>query len=255
MPPCSTPVMFRRSFVSGCGAARHLDREHVLVAEAGQLGDVVGVGEEVALGVAEVGAVEPDVGLVAEAVEHDPAALALRPAGRARSGAVQQRPVGGGELGRRLPVPGHPDLGPLVVDRVEARRPSRRRSSLASAARHTPLRSIRRRDYAGVRLRGAARLGERPAHRPRYGRSMAAPLAPPSDLPRTLGALASLGLAFRVREGRDPSATRRARSPPASRCSRACWATSTRSCRSSRMRCSPVTTSSSSASAARPRRA
>ena len=43
-----------------------------------RLGDLEGVREEVALGVAEVGAVEPDVALVEDAVEHDPVARARR---------------------------------------------------------------------------------------------------------------------------------------------------------------------------------
>ena len=55
--------------------ARHLDGEHVLVAEPAERGDVEAVREEVALRIAEVGAVEPHVGLVEEAVERDPAAL------------------------------------------------------------------------------------------------------------------------------------------------------------------------------------
>ena len=66
--------------------AGHLDGQDVVVAEAGQRGDVEAVREEVALRVAEVGAVEPHVGLVEDAVERHPAALARRPVVRARSG-------------------------------------------------------------------------------------------------------------------------------------------------------------------------
>ena len=67
------------------GVARHLDGQHVVVAEAAQRGDVEAVREEVALRVAEVGAVQPHVGLVEDAVERDPAAPARVPARRARS--------------------------------------------------------------------------------------------------------------------------------------------------------------------------
>jgi hypothetical protein len=66
---CSAPVSVRFE-ARRRRRARHLDREHVVVAEAGQIGDVERVGEEVPLGIAEVGAVEPDVGLVDHAVEH-----------------------------------------------------------------------------------------------------------------------------------------------------------------------------------------
>ena len=69
--------MLRRPRRASLRRARHLDGEHVLVTEPRQVGDVEAVGEEVALGVAEVGAVEPDVGLVEDAVERDAAAPAV----------------------------------------------------------------------------------------------------------------------------------------------------------------------------------
>ena len=53
----------------GRAGAGHLDGEVVLAAGAQRVGHLEGVREEVALGVAEVGAVEPDVALVEEAVE------------------------------------------------------------------------------------------------------------------------------------------------------------------------------------------
>src|SRR5947199_366867 len=51
-----------------------LDGEGVLAAVAQQLGHLEGVREEIALGVADVGAVEPHVAEVEEALEHEPAA-------------------------------------------------------------------------------------------------------------------------------------------------------------------------------------
>ena len=61
--------------------AGDLDRDHVLVADARERGDVERVRHEVALGIADVRAVEPDVGLVEDAAERQPTASALgRPA-------------------------------------------------------------------------------------------------------------------------------------------------------------------------------
>ena len=102
------------------GVARHLDGQHVVVAEPGQRGDVEAVREEVALRIAEVGAVEPDVGLVEDAVERDPPAGADGRGGELEALAVQDRPVAGELRAVRPPVTGDGDLGPLVVGDVEA---------------------------------------------------------------------------------------------------------------------------------------
>ena len=59
------------------GRAGDLDGEEVLGPVAQRVGDLEGVGEEVALGVAQVAAVEPDVGLVEDAVEDQPGPLAV----------------------------------------------------------------------------------------------------------------------------------------------------------------------------------
>ena len=56
--------------------ARDLDREVVLGSVRELLGDLERVREEVALGVTQVGAVEPYVALVEEAVEGEPASVA-----------------------------------------------------------------------------------------------------------------------------------------------------------------------------------
>ena len=71
--------------------AGHLDREHVVVPEPGEGGDVEAVGEEVALGVAEVGPVEPHVRLVEDPVERDPAPPARLRRRAVESAAVQDR--------------------------------------------------------------------------------------------------------------------------------------------------------------------
>ena len=102
------------------GVAGHLDGQHVVVAEAAERGDVEAVGEEVALGVAEVGAVEPDVGLVEDAVERDPPAGARRRRRQLEARAVEDRAVAGGQLGVGPPVAGHGDVEPAAVVDVEA---------------------------------------------------------------------------------------------------------------------------------------
>ncbi len=102
------------------GAAGHLHGQHVLRRQSSQIGDLVGVGEEVALGIAEVGAVEEHVGLVEDAVQHHPVA---RPGGAGielEPGAVQERPVAAREGGRRAPVSGDRDALPSVVVEVQA---------------------------------------------------------------------------------------------------------------------------------------
>ena len=67
-----TPVMLRLARAVALGGAGDLDAERVLVAVRARASVTSKrVGEEVALGVAQVGAVEPDVGLVEDAVEGD----------------------------------------------------------------------------------------------------------------------------------------------------------------------------------------
>jgi hypothetical protein len=99
------------------GRAGDLDRQRVLGARRERLGDLEGVRGEVALGVAEVGAVEPEVGLVEEPVEGEPQAAAV---GRPRvlePVPVQQRPVAVDEGGIGAPVGGDGDrLPPVVVE-------------------------------------------------------------------------------------------------------------------------------------------
>ncbi len=74
--------MFRFAVRSLCRRARDLYREEVLVTRSEMLGDVHLVREEVALGLAEIAAVDPHVAQVEDTVEHEPAARALaRPSG------------------------------------------------------------------------------------------------------------------------------------------------------------------------------
>jgi hypothetical protein len=77
--------------------ARHLHREQVLAALAQRVGDLERVGHEVALGVADVPAVEPHVALVEEPVEDEPAAPAVARRRRLEPAPVQQRAVVLGE--------------------------------------------------------------------------------------------------------------------------------------------------------------
>ena len=129
------------------GVARHLDRHHVVVAETAQGGHVEAVGEEVALRIAEVGAVQPHVRLVEDAVERDPAAPAGRRRGELEAPAVEDRAVAVGQLGMGPPVPGYLDLQPVaVVDARDRCRPDGARRRLRSPATHP--RAPRRRRLA-----------------------------------------------------------------------------------------------------------
>ncbi len=101
------------------GSTGRLDREDVIGTGGHRIGDLEGVREEVALGVADVAAVEPHVALVEEAVEGQPRSAAGRwPLGREPC-AVQQRPGRVGEFGTRLPVPRHRDRRPRRVVEVD----------------------------------------------------------------------------------------------------------------------------------------
>ena len=104
----------------GLARARHLDGQHVLVGETGECRDVERRRDEVALGVAEVGAVEPHIGLIERAAHLHPHALIVGRFGQFEPMAVQQRAIAVGELGRRSPVPRHRHGGPVAVVALEA---------------------------------------------------------------------------------------------------------------------------------------
>ena len=99
-----------------------LDGEDVLLVELRECRDVEGVREEVALGVAEVGAIEPHVGLVEDAVECDPAAVAPSAGASGREAMpVHDRTIARGELVGVAPVSGDLDRFPVPVVGCRAR--------------------------------------------------------------------------------------------------------------------------------------
>ena len=234
----NTPVMLRlavRSRLRGAGRPRRRARARVRAGE--RLGDLERVREEVALGVAEVGAVEPDVALVEDAVER-PASCRRRPGRRSWSKRVRYSsgPSRVGERRRRPPVAGHLDRLPVGV--VEARRASvRRSSSSATSARHVPDSSMAARRY---RLAP----GDRSEHRaaPIGRRDATVGCRAMSSRAANLGQLKESGwesvpVKEEVRRNADRAhPRRRAAVRPA------CSATRTRCCRSSRTRSSPATT-------------
>ena len=120
----------------GRSAARALDRQDVLVACGQSVGDLEGVGHEVALGVAHVGAVEPHVALVEEPVEHEPLAPARRGWRGLEPVPVQERPVVSRERGRRAPVSGDVDRDPRAVVELGGRE---RAAQALVGARGAPL--------------------------------------------------------------------------------------------------------------------
>ena len=131
-----TPVMLRFAVRSVGRRARDLHREVVLAAGAQRLGDLEGVRGEVALGVAEVAAVEPHVALVEDPVEGQPCPATLGWPHRVEGPAVQQRAVRIAERWRAAPVPGDRRWAPR-------RRPRSRPRARCGAGRRPPLRRAR----------------------------------------------------------------------------------------------------------------
>ena len=138
-----TPVMRRLAVRSSWRRARDLDRERRARRAARSCSvDLERVREEVALGRAEVVAVEPDVAVVEDAVELRNAPVRLRGRG-ARSGAG--RAAGRrsrANAGGRAPVAGHGDARPVaVVEAGSTKRWWRSPSAIAGRA-SVPTRSI-----------------------------------------------------------------------------------------------------------------
>ena len=119
----------------GWARAGDLDGEVVLAAGAQRVGDLEGVRGEVALGVAEVGAVEPHVALVEEPVEGQPRPAAL---GRARRVEASAGRAAGRRCRRRR--------GPTASGRAPRRPPTRcrrtrRRARCGGGRRRRPPRA------------------------------------------------------------------------------------------------------------------
>ena len=98
--------------------ARHLDGHGVLGPGAQGVGDLEAVGDEVALGVAQVAAVQPGVALVEEAVERQPGPAPRCGRGGVEAAAVEQGAVAVGERRTRPPVPRDADRVPVGVVEV-----------------------------------------------------------------------------------------------------------------------------------------
>jgi len=86
----------------------------VLVAVSHQVGDLKDVRHEVTIGVADIAAVEPDIALLGDAVEAEPAATLIIRNGGVESGAMQYRSLArhSWDVG---PVAGNIDLVPTAV--------------------------------------------------------------------------------------------------------------------------------------------
>jgi len=103
--------------VRGAGAGQ-LDGQDVLGAGPQLVGDLKGVGQEVTLGVPEVGAVEPDVALVEAALEHHEGPSPFGRPGGLKGAAVQDGPVARLEARGRPPVAGDREVGPVAIVEV-----------------------------------------------------------------------------------------------------------------------------------------
>ena len=77
------------------------------------------MGEEVALRIAEIGAVEPGIGLIEDPVERHPAARPRRRRRLLEAAPIEDRTVTGGELGVAPPVPRYVEGRPFGVVEVE----------------------------------------------------------------------------------------------------------------------------------------
>ena len=98
------------------GRAGDLDGKEVLGPLGQRGGHLEGVREEIALAVPQVGPVQPDVGLIEDAVEGQPPPLAVVGAGGAGDRRrLERRPVVGGEGGAGAPVAGDGHGRPVTV--------------------------------------------------------------------------------------------------------------------------------------------
>jgi hypothetical protein len=104
---------------AGMRCTGDFDGEDVLFVELRECRDVEGVRKEVALTVTKVGAIEPHVGLVEDAVERDPTAGAIGWQVGGEAVSVHDRAVAGSELFGVAPVSGDLDRLPVLVVGVE----------------------------------------------------------------------------------------------------------------------------------------
>ena len=233
--------------------AGDLDGQQVLGAEAGEVGDLVGVREEVALGVAEVGAVEPDVALVEDAVEHEPVAGAARRRCRARSGSGRSA----GRRCRRRPACDRQWPGTAIgsqpsssyrADGVAAQVVvgDRRPPQCPTGPYPASVRDSATTRWADIGLAAESAAGRRSAasestagRRQRPARGSVPGM---SSRPATLGQLRESGWESLPGQGGGPAQRRRQDRRRRAALRAACSATRTRSCRSWRTPCSPGTT-------------
>ena len=93
--------------VPGCHVGRDLER----------------VGREVSFGHTQILRIEPNVGVVEDAIEHEkpPAGRGVRRSERLETelAAVEHGPIGGRELGCGSPVTGHGERRPVAVVKIE----------------------------------------------------------------------------------------------------------------------------------------
>ena len=93
--------------------------ENVFGIETGKSRHVVGMGKEIALGIADVCAVEPDITLVEDSVEDDESTATFGRGFDVEVAPVQKGSVVVSEVGVALPVTGNLCHGPLVVVVIE----------------------------------------------------------------------------------------------------------------------------------------
>ena len=105
LPPSNTPSRPRRFALDRRGAV-HLERQVVCASGAERFGDVERVADEVALGVPDVDAVEPDVALVEDPVELEPRAATIAGGIECSKSRRYRTEVSFSNAGDSRPVPG-----------------------------------------------------------------------------------------------------------------------------------------------------
>lgn len=98
----------------------HLNSEHVLINESAEGSDIKGMCGEVPLRIPEVCAVEPDISLVEDSVEFDPAPDAGVRGSEMKSSAVKDRTREVERSGLSGPVPGNGHVCPIGIVGIKA---------------------------------------------------------------------------------------------------------------------------------------
>ena len=105
---CDVAAVIRTALRRACG----LNSKHVFVIEFGQCCHIEAVRKEIALRVAEICAIEPDISLIEDAVQSDPPTGTITRGVGAEAMSIHHWPIAGSKLRSVSPVTGHADGSP-----------------------------------------------------------------------------------------------------------------------------------------------